>query len=152
MEIKNERKRNLKLITNIIISLVVLFACMFLLPRLVAFFMPFIVGWIISCIANPMVVFLERKIKIKRKAGTVVVIVCAIAVVIGVGYLVFSILFRQLAGFITDVPQMWSAMVQELNDFGERVTRIMGSEEELPDRTPNYPVRVRIHLYILYYV
>ncbi len=126
MEIKNERKRNLKLITNIIISLVVVFACMFLLPRLVAFFMPFIVGWIISCIANPMVVFLERRIKIKRKAGTVVVIVCAIAVVIGVGYLVFSILFRQLAGFITDVPQMWSAMVQELNDFGERVTRIMG--------------------------
>ena len=76
---------NLKLIVNILISLVILLLCIFLVPKLVLFFMPFVIGWLISCIANPLVVFLERKLKIRRKAGTVVVIVCVIAAVIGLG-------------------------------------------------------------------
>ena len=63
---------NLKLIVNILISLVILLLCIFLVPKLVLFFMPFVIGWLISCIANPLVVFLERKLKIRRKAGTFV--------------------------------------------------------------------------------
>ena len=35
----------------------------FLAPRLVVFFMPFVVGFILSLIANPLVRFLEKKIK-----------------------------------------------------------------------------------------
>ena len=76
MERKTIGIENLKLIVNILISLVILLLCIFVVPRLVLFFMPFVIGWIISCIANPLVVFLERKLKIKRKAGIVVVIVC----------------------------------------------------------------------------
>ena len=86
MERKTIGIENLKLIVNILISLVILLLCIFVVPRLVLFFMPFVIGWIISCIANPLVVFLERKLKIKRKAGIVVVIVCEIAALNGIGY------------------------------------------------------------------
>ena len=96
MRDKIERNRNCKPVVNLLISLAVFLLMILLVPRFLVFFMPFIIGWIISCIANPPVVFLERKLKIRRKAGTVMVIICTIAAVTGLGYLVFSILFRQL--------------------------------------------------------
>lgn len=126
MKERNGKNRNLKFIVNIIVSLVVLNLCIFLLPKAIKFFMPFIVGWIISCIANPVVVLLEKKIKIKRKAGTVVVIVFTILSVTGLGYLVFSILFKQLTGLISDMPHMWSSMIAELNEVSKKTSLVFG--------------------------
>ncbi|MDE6920360.1 MAG: sporulation integral membrane protein YtvI, partial [Lachnospiraceae bacterium] len=67
MEERSTSRQNLKLITNILVSLVILLLCIFVVPKLLLLFMPFVIGWIISCIANPLVVFLERKLKIRRK-------------------------------------------------------------------------------------
>ncbi len=117
---------NLKLIVNILISLVILLLCIFLVPRLVVFFMPFVIGWLISCIANPLVVFLERKLKIRRKAGTVVVIVCVIAAVIGLGYGLGVVLWRQISGFIQEVPAMWETVKQDFDAFGDWIDHYIG--------------------------
>ncbi len=127
MEEKREGTGNLKLIVNLIISLGILLLCIFLVPRLILFFMPFIIGGIISCIANPLVLFLEHKLKIRRKAGTVVVIVLTIAAVSGIGYLVVVTLFRQIAGFIAEVPDMWQTVMQDINRFGVFANRYIGN-------------------------
>lgn len=126
MEGKSTGRENLKLIVNILISLVILLLCIFLVPKLVLFFMPFVIGWIISCIANPFVVFLERKLKIRRKAGTVVVIVCVIAAVIGIGYGVGVVLWRQISGFIEEVPAMWASVKKDFDAFGESINQYVG--------------------------
>ena len=117
---------NLKLIVNILISLVILLLCIFLVPRLVLFFMPFVIGWLISCIANPLVVFLERKLKIRRKAGTVVVIVCVIAAVSGLGYGLGIVLWRQISGFVQEIPAMWEAVRQDFDTFGAWIYHYIG--------------------------
>ena len=119
---------NLKLIVNILISLVILLLCIFLVPKLVLFFMPFVIGWLISCIANPLVVFLERKLKIRRKAGTVVVIVCVIAAVIGLGYGLGVVLWRQISGFVEEIPSMWEAVRQDFDAFGEWIDHYIGGK------------------------
>ena len=117
---------NLKLIVNILISLVILLLCIFLVPRLVLFFMPFVIGWLISCIANPLVVFLERKLKIRRKAGTVVVIICVIAAVSGLGYGLGIVLWRQISGFVQEIPAMWEAVRQDFDTFGAWIDHYIG--------------------------
>ena len=117
---------NLKLIVNILISLVILLLCIFLVPRLVLFFMLFVIGWLISCIANPLVVFLERKLKIRRKAGTVVVIVCVIAAVSGLGYGLGIVLWRQISGFVQEIPAMWEAVRQDFDTFGAWIDHYIG--------------------------
>lgn len=108
---------NLKMITNLVIALLILLFFVFIVPKIIIFFMPFVIGWIISCIANPLVHFLESKIKIKRKAGTVVVIVLVIGAVIGVGYLVVLILVRQLQGFIYSLPQTWEGLERDISNL-----------------------------------
>lgn len=119
-------QQNLKLITNIVVYLIALLCIIFLLPRICAFFMPFIIGWIISCIANPLVLFLDRKLKIKRKAGTVVVIILVIGAVVGIGYLGVLFLVKQLTGFITDVPQMWAELQNDIMHVENLLNRLIG--------------------------
>lgn len=120
-------KSVLKALANLAFSLVVLLLCIFLAPKLIMLFMPLIIGWFISCIANPLVVFLESKIKIRRKAGTVVVIVVVIAIVSALGYLIFSILFRQLYGFIKELPDMWNSIMHDLEKFGTFANQHVGN-------------------------
>lgn len=109
-------QRNLKMITNIVLSILIILFFIFVVPKVIVFFMPFVVGWIISCIANPLVQFLESKIKIKRKAGTVVVIVLVIGTIVAVGYFLISILVRQLQGFIASMPQMWEGLQADISN------------------------------------
>lgn len=90
------------------------------------FFMPFVIGWLISCIANPPVVFLERKLKIRRKAGTVVVIIVVIAAVTGMGYGLGVILWRQLSGFVQEIPEMWASVKQDFDDLGVLINQYIG--------------------------
>ena len=118
---KKQYQRNLKMIVNILVSIIVLLLCIFLIPRILIFFMPFVVGWIISCIANPLVQFLEKKMKIRRRAGTVVVIVLVIGAVSGTGYLVISLLAKQLQGFISSLPEMWESLENDISHFGNMI-------------------------------
>lgn len=46
-----------KALTNLAIAVVILLAALFLLPRVIIFFMPFVVGWLIALIAGPLVRF-----------------------------------------------------------------------------------------------
>ena len=70
----NEGKKELhkRIYMNLLWTLMILLCIVFVVPPLIRFFMPLIVAWIIAAIANPMVRFLENKIKIMRKHGSVI--------------------------------------------------------------------------------
>ena len=96
----------LKIFCNLAWALAVLLFLLFVLPRILVFFMPFVVGFILSLIANPMVRFLEKKLKIKRKYGTMLIIVCVIAVVVLLGYGIIAALAVGIRGFMEYLPTM----------------------------------------------
>ena len=60
---KQETKAYCKALTNIILALIGLVLLIIVLPRVLSFFMPFVVAWIIALLASPMVKFLEEKLK-----------------------------------------------------------------------------------------
>ena len=76
-------KRCFRMILNIVIPLLGLCLVIFLGPRLLHFFMPFVVGWILALLANPLVRFLERRVKLVRRHGSMLIIIAALAIVIG---------------------------------------------------------------------
>ena len=59
----------LKILCNMIAAILILVFVICIVPRLISYFMPFVVGFLLALIANPVVKFLEKKIKIKRKYG-----------------------------------------------------------------------------------
>ncbi|MDE7200248.1 MAG: sporulation integral membrane protein YtvI, partial [Lachnospiraceae bacterium] len=82
------------------------------------FFMPFIVGWLISLIASPVVLFFEKKLKVRRKAMTAVVIVAVLAVVVLLVYLLITKLVKEGVNFVNELPNIWNSILKEFNKVG----------------------------------
>lgn len=119
----SSRKRTyLKVFLNLGLVLCILLFCIFLLPRIIIWFMPFVAGWIIALIASPLVHFFEKRLKIRRKAGTAFVIISVIALVILAGYLIGAQLVEQIAEFIGDVPKLWEAAQEDFAQIGEKLS------------------------------
>ncbi|MDO4463457.1 MAG: sporulation integral membrane protein YtvI [Bacillota bacterium] len=119
----------LKVFVNIGILLVLLLFCIFVVPRIIIYFMPFVIGWIIALIASPPVRFLEKHLKIKRKVGSAVTIIAVIAVVIIGGYLLGVKLVEEIVDFIGDLPLMWEGLQR---DFAESAQRLQVASRLLP--------------------
>lgn len=108
------KSKYLKIFCNLAFALIVLLCLIFVVPRVLVFFMPFVVGFVLSLIANPMVRFLERKIKIKRKYGTVIIIVAVIALVVLLCYGIIAALMSGLRGFSEYLPTMFADAEMEI--------------------------------------
>lgn len=113
-----------KALANIAIALAILLLIIFAVPRLLVYFSPFVVGWVISLIAAPMVQFFEKKVKLKRKAGSAFVIVVVIGLVVLLLYLVGSILVEELIGFIDSIPSIWAGAEADFDDIGKNLNVI----------------------------
>ena len=111
-------KTYLKVILNLLTALIILLLCIFLLPRCIIFFMPFIIGWIISLIASPVVRFFEERMKIRRKGASVIVIVAVLAVVILLVYVIVARLVKEGINFVNELPLLWDSIMAEFNEVG----------------------------------
>lgn len=111
----------IKAVLNIVTALVVLLLCIFLLPRAIMFFMPFVIGWIISLIAAPLARFLEEKLKIKRKAVSVFVIIAVLACVVLLVYGICAKLINEAIGFANELPDLWHRLELEFNRIGDNL-------------------------------
>ncbi|MCM1049553.1 MAG: sporulation integral membrane protein YtvI [Clostridiales bacterium] len=111
----------IKAVLNIVTALVVILLCIFLLPRAIMFFMPFVIGWIISLIAAPLARFLEEKLKIKRKAVSVFVIIAVLACVVLLVYGISAKLVNEAIGFVNGLPDLWHKLELEFNQIGDKL-------------------------------
>lgn len=113
----NERKElHRRIWTNLLVSLTILLAVIFIGPKLISFFMPLIVAWILATIANPIVVFLENKIKIMRKHGSAIVIVLILLLVGSVIYMAIHALAVQIVLLVQDLPEVYGQVMLNLQD------------------------------------
>lgn len=108
-----------KVVLNLLTALVVLLLCIFLLPRVIWFFMPFIVGWVIALIASPAVRFFEEKLKVKRKAVSAFVIIAVLAAVVMLVYAVGTKLVEEIMNFVNELPSIWNGVMDELDKVGQ---------------------------------
>ena len=107
-------KRILRLILRILLPVSGWFLLCFFGPRCLKFFMPFMIGWLISMLANPLVRFLERKLCLVRKHSSIVIVAGALVLVIGLIYLAVSNGARLLWSFAQDLPGLYAGIETEV--------------------------------------
>ena len=117
-------KKYCKALVNLAIAAVILAAVIFLVPKLLIFFSPFVAGWIIALIAGPFVRFFEEKIKLKRKAGSAFVIIVVIGLVVLVLYLVGAKLIDEIIGLVNSLPDIWAGLEEDFNEIGQNMNVI----------------------------
>ena len=127
-------KRIIKLILNLILPIVGIVALLYFGGKLIGLFMPFFVGWIISLIANPLVQFLEKKLKLVRKVGSVVVIVVVLGLVVLACYGVIIGAIREIKDFSQDIPTMVESVKKEYADVVANVGQYVN---KLPEDVRN---------------
>ena len=127
-------KKYLKAVINLIVAAIIVLLTVLLLPRVLVFFMPFVIGWIIAWIAAPLVSFFEKKLKVRRKAGSVCVIVVVIGLVVLAGYLVGSKLIREGIRFVENLPEMWASTQGDLDRIAQKFSVVY---EKLPADVQN---------------
>lgn len=120
---RESQKKYVKCVLNLLTAAVIILLLAFLLPWLIGYFMPFVIGWIIAAVANPLVRLLDEKLKIRRKAGSAIVIVAVIAAVIGISYWGVSLLVEQLSGFVHDLPVLWHSLEEDVGNAGKVLQR-----------------------------
>lgn len=98
--------------------------------RMILFFMPFVIGWVIAYIAHPMVNWLEKRMRIVKKLGSMLIIVGVLAAVGFCIYLIVSRLWHEIAGVIQNMPEMYEDLELGLSEIGDSTK---GLFEMLPE-------------------
>lgn len=111
----------LKILANLLVAVLVIAAIYFLVPKVVIFFMPFVIGYIISLIANPLVRFLEKRLKMVRKHGSMVIIIGVLAAVILIFYFAVAKIVEETIQLITNLPQIYNNLVAEFAAVGNNL-------------------------------
>lgn len=101
-----------RIFLNIAVPLMTIYLICVWGPRLLGFFIPFVIGWVVAMIANPLVRFLEKKIRIVRRHSSMVLIVGVLALVIFGLYFLGSRGLKELVLFVRALPGLY-AEVQE---------------------------------------
>lgn len=117
-------KLYLKIVINFIFFILILLFIFMVLPKILKFFMPIVIGWIISMIANPLVKFLEQKVKIVRKLSSAIIIVAVIVGVIGVLYTFLSIIVKEAISLSNDLPKIYTQLQMESEELFHRLNNI----------------------------
>ena len=125
----NLRTKYLKITCNLLWAVCLLIFVFAFLPKLLVYFMPFVVGLIFAMIANPVVKFLEKRIKIKRKYGSVIMIVLVIGLVVLACYGAGAILAKGIRAFMEYLPTMSANAGTE---FSEAINQLQQLLEKLP--------------------
>ncbi len=119
------KEKYLKICLNLLVAAVVLFFILFAVPKLLVFFMPFVVGWIIATIANPLVRFFEMRLKIVRKHGTAIVIVLVLAVIVLISYGIIGKIVTEAMEFAKDFPTYVESIKADYTEISENMNDLI---------------------------
>ena len=117
-------KKYVKIFLNMGISLVGIFLVVWLGPKLLRFFMPFVIGWLIALIANPLVRFLEKRLKIVRKHSSAVIVIGVLAAVIIGCYFIIARFTTESIRFIKDLPDLYYDLEAEIRLMMENLSNV----------------------------
>lgn len=103
-----------RILVNLGVALAGVLLLIFVVPPLVRFLMPLIVAWIVAMIANPIIRFLEKRIKIMRKHGSALVIILVLAALIAAFYGLAVLVASQFSSWVTELPDVYDSVTQNL--------------------------------------
>ncbi|NLK04414.1 MAG: sporulation integral membrane protein YtvI [Clostridiales bacterium] len=120
----------LKIIVNLFFAIGLILFLLLVVPQLIGFFLPFVIGWMIALIANPLVRFLEKRVKILRKHSSAIIIILVIGVIVGIVYLIIAMLIRESKQLARDLPSIIEQVEFQLNHLSIKLKEL---SNDMPD-------------------
>lgn len=118
---EDRKELHKKIYVNLGIALAVLLALIFVLPRMIRFFMPLIVAWVVAMIANPVIRFLEKRIKLMRKHGMALIIVLVLVGISALLYGIIAVIITQMSSLLQELPGIYSSVMENLQEVFQKL-------------------------------
>lgn len=123
-----------KVLVSLVFSLTATVLFIYVGIKAIFYFMPFVIGWILSVIAGPPVTFLEKKLKIMKRLGSAITIILVLALCIGLIYLIISQIWEEISVLIRNFPSMYHDLERGLNQIGTQGNTLF---ERFPEQIQN---------------
>lgn len=128
----NGAVKYIRILLNIFITVGTVFVVCYFGPKVAVFFMPFLIGWIIAMIANPLVKYLEKHMKLLRKHSSAIIVVLVLAALVVAGYFLIHKIVVETGEFIQNFPVIAANMKEKLQHVSDRLA---GLYDMLPKST-----------------
>ena len=92
--------------------------------KMLGFFVPFVVGWIISAVAYPLVIWLEKHLRIIKKLGSALIVILVLAAIVLALYFGISRLTEEISGLVKDFPEMYAQLEAGLRQIGDTLSGV----------------------------
>lgn len=119
---------------SLVFSILATAAFIYLGIRAIFFLMPFVIGWVISAIAAPLVNWLEKRFNIVKKLGSALIVILVIGlIVIGI-YFAITRIIMEIGDLVKNIPEMYEQLELGLRQIGGTMS---GLFERLPEGIQN---------------
>ena len=111
---------------NIVLIGVIIWGIFLIVPKIILLFMPFFIGRIFSWLVNPVVNFLEEKIKIKRNVGATFIMISLLG---GIGILIYTVgnyLVKSASVWVRKIPFLWERMEIGFLSISKNLSKLAG--------------------------
>lgn len=109
---------------SLVFSLVATVSFIFLGIKTLGFLMPFVVGWIISAIATPLVNWLEKRLKIVKKLGSALIVIVVLALIVLVIYTAASRVIAEIGDLAKNFPELYAQLESGLRQIGSTLSGV----------------------------
>ncbi len=109
---------------SLIFSLLATAAFVVIGLKALGFLMPFVVGWVISAIASPLVNWLERRLKIVKKLGSALIVILVLALIVLLLYFAISRLAGEIGDLTKNFPEMYAQLESGLRQIGDTLSGV----------------------------
>ncbi len=123
-----------KVLVSLVFSLTATVLFIYVGIEAIFYFMPFVIGWILSVIAGPLVTFLEKKLKIMKRLGSAITIILVLALCIGLIYLIISQIWEEISVLIRNFPSMYHDLERGMSQIGAQGNTLF---ERFPEQIQN---------------
>ena len=117
----DRRELHKRICTNLAVAIGVVLLVIFVLPKLLRFFFPLIIAWIVAMMANPVIRFLEKRIKLMRKHGTALVIILVLVAMTAAVYGIAALAISQTSSLVKELPEIYTSVAQNLQEVLEKL-------------------------------
>ncbi|HJC49366.1 MAG TPA: sporulation integral membrane protein YtvI [Candidatus Anaerostipes avistercoris] len=97
----------------------------FVVPRCLGFLWPFVAGWIIAMIAHPVIEYLEKKIRLPKKFGSVILIVAVVTAIIALFYFLIRGIVTQVLLFVQGFPDFQKDVMDQFEFFRQKIEAVL---------------------------
>lgn len=109
---------------SLIFSLVATAAFVLIGIKAIGFLMPFVVGWIISAIATPVVNWLEKRLKIVKKLGSALIVIVVLALIVLILYFAISKISAEIGDLVKNFPELYAQLEVGLRQIGDTMSGV----------------------------